>query len=109
MCNQLQEKVIIVGEAYRYIKIMLLVKTPLQKNREVAHSGKWASALTIIISQLFIVQEKPLQLPVLEIETLIYIFRPTLKHQRPQEEKQKQFSSLNEWYNRGIQAAVSKV
>ncbi|XP_078355230.1 pre-mRNA-splicing factor SLU7-like [Oculina patagonica] len=32
--------------------------------------------------------------------------RPTLKHQRPQEEKQKQFSALNEWYNRGLQAAA---
>ncbi|XP_020627082.1 pre-mRNA-splicing factor SLU7-like [Orbicella faveolata] len=32
--------------------------------------------------------------------------RPTLKHQRPQEEKQKQFSSLNEWYNRGTQAVA---
>ncbi|XP_022800095.1 pre-mRNA-splicing factor SLU7-like [Stylophora pistillata] len=27
--------------------------------------------------------------------------RPTLKHQRPQEEKQKQFSAINEWYKRG--------
>ncbi|KAF7278273.1 hypothetical protein GWI33_008629 [Rhynchophorus ferrugineus] len=27
---------------------------------------------------------------------------PTLKHQRPQEEKQKQFSSIDEWYKRGL-------
>ncbi|CAH1155122.1 unnamed protein product [Phaedon cochleariae] len=27
---------------------------------------------------------------------------PTLKHQRPQEEKQKQFSSIDEWYDRGV-------
>lgn len=27
---------------------------------------------------------------------------PTLKHQRPQEEKQKQFSGISEWYNRGV-------
>lgn len=27
---------------------------------------------------------------------------PTLKHQRPQPEKQKQFSSIDEWYNRGV-------
>nr|XP_058940781.1 pre-mRNA-splicing factor SLU7-like [Pocillopora verrucosa] len=27
--------------------------------------------------------------------------RPTLKHQRPQEEKQKQFSGITEWYKRG--------
>ncbi|KAJ8961602.1 hypothetical protein NQ314_005919 [Rhamnusium bicolor] len=27
---------------------------------------------------------------------------PTLKHQRPQEEKQKQFSDIHEWYNRGV-------
>ncbi|KAJ8684415.1 hypothetical protein QAD02_020207 [Eretmocerus hayati] len=26
---------------------------------------------------------------------------PTLKHQRPQPEKQKQFSNIDEWYNRG--------
>ncbi|KAJ8254630.1 hypothetical protein GJAV_G00195170 [Gymnothorax javanicus] len=29
--------------------------------------------------------------------------RPTLKHQRPQEEKQKQFSAIGEWYKRGVQ------
>ncbi|XP_014467717.1 PREDICTED: pre-mRNA-splicing factor Slu7-like [Dinoponera quadriceps] len=27
---------------------------------------------------------------------------PTLKHQRPQSEKQKQYSSINSWYNRGV-------
>lgn len=27
---------------------------------------------------------------------------PTLKHQRPQPEKQKQFSGIDEWYNRGV-------
>lgn len=27
---------------------------------------------------------------------------PTLKHQRPQPEKQKQFSAIDEWYNRGV-------
>ncbi|KAJ8957250.1 hypothetical protein NQ318_007814 [Aromia moschata] len=27
---------------------------------------------------------------------------PTLKHQRPQEDKQKQFSGIDEWYNRGV-------
>lgn len=29
---------------------------------------------------------------------------PTLKHQRPQPEKQKQYSSIDEWYNRGVDA-----
>ncbi|XP_039630176.1 pre-mRNA-splicing factor SLU7 [Polypterus senegalus] len=29
--------------------------------------------------------------------------RPTLKHQRPQEEKEKQFSAIGEWYKRGVQ------
>ncbi|XP_006002644.1 pre-mRNA-splicing factor SLU7 [Latimeria chalumnae] len=29
--------------------------------------------------------------------------RPTLKHQRPQIEKQKQFVSLGDWYKRGVQ------
>ncbi|XP_071375940.1 pre-mRNA-splicing factor SLU7-like [Centroberyx affinis] len=29
--------------------------------------------------------------------------RPTLKHQRPQEETQEQFSSIGEWYKRGVQ------
>ena len=35
---------------------------------------------------------------------------PTLKHQRPQPEKQKQFSGIDEWYNRGVDASkvVSK-
>ncbi|XP_053975413.1 pre-mRNA-splicing factor Slu7 [Hylaeus volcanicus] len=35
---------------------------------------------------------------------------PTLKHQRPQPEKQKQFSGIDEWYNRGVDAskAVTK-
>ena len=28
--------------------------------------------------------------------------RPTLKHQRPQPEKQKQYSSSGEWYKRGV-------
>lgn len=28
--------------------------------------------------------------------------RPTLKHQRPQDEKQTQFSQLGEWYKRGV-------
>ncbi|XP_030639790.1 pre-mRNA-splicing factor SLU7 isoform X2 [Chanos chanos] len=28
--------------------------------------------------------------------------RPTLKHQRPQEEKQKSFSAIGEWYKRGV-------
>lgn len=27
---------------------------------------------------------------------------PTLKHQRPQEDKQKSFSNLDEWYKRGV-------
>lgn len=27
---------------------------------------------------------------------------PTLKHQRPQEEKQKSYSRLDEWYKRGV-------
>ena len=35
------------------------------------------------------------------ITTLLLSFRPTLKHQRPQEDKQKQFSSINEWYKKG--------
>nr|XP_006823575.1 PREDICTED: pre-mRNA-splicing factor SLU7-like isoform X2 [Saccoglossus kowalevskii] len=30
--------------------------------------------------------------------------QPTLKHQRPQEEKIKRFSQLNEWYHRGVKA-----
>ncbi|EFN65330.1 Pre-mRNA-splicing factor Slu7 [Camponotus floridanus] len=30
---------------------------------------------------------------------------PTLKHQRPQPEKQRQFSSIDEWYNRGVDSA----
>ncbi|XP_043247811.1 pre-mRNA-splicing factor Slu7 [Colletes gigas] len=30
---------------------------------------------------------------------------PTLKHQRPQPEKQKQFSGIDEWYNRGVDAS----
>ncbi|XP_066505388.1 pre-mRNA-splicing factor SLU7 [Hoplias malabaricus] len=29
--------------------------------------------------------------------------RPTLKHQRPQEEKQRQFSVIGDWYKRGVQ------
>uniref|UniRef100_A0A667YSD0 Pre-mRNA-splicing factor SLU7 n=1 Tax=Myripristis murdjan TaxID=586833 RepID=A0A667YSD0_9TELE len=29
--------------------------------------------------------------------------RPTLKHQRPQQERQKQFSAIGEWYKRGVQ------
>nr|XP_013809078.1 PREDICTED: pre-mRNA-splicing factor SLU7-like [Apteryx mantelli mantelli] len=29
--------------------------------------------------------------------------RPTLKHQRPQPEKQKQYSSSGDWYKRGVQ------
>lgn len=28
--------------------------------------------------------------------------RPTLKHQRPQEEKQKHFNAINEWYKKGV-------
>ena len=35
------------------------------------------------------------------IATFLLSFRPTLKHQRPQEDKQKQFSSINEWYKKG--------
>ncbi|KAG7200868.1 hypothetical protein KM043_003231 [Ampulex compressa] len=30
---------------------------------------------------------------------------PTLKHQRPQPEKQKQFSGIDEWYKRGVDAS----
>ncbi|XP_063977774.1 pre-mRNA-splicing factor Slu7-like [Diachasmimorpha longicaudata] len=30
---------------------------------------------------------------------------PTLKHQRPQPEKQKEYSSLGEWYKRGVDAS----
>ncbi|KMQ97075.1 pre-mrna-splicing factor slu7-like protein [Lasius niger] len=35
---------------------------------------------------------------------------PTLKHQRPQPEKQRQYSSIDDWYNRGVDATrvVSK-
>uniref|UniRef100_A0A8C7ZSY6 Pre-mRNA-splicing factor SLU7 n=1 Tax=Oryzias sinensis TaxID=183150 RepID=A0A8C7ZSY6_9TELE len=32
--------------------------------------------------------------------------RPTLKHQRPQDENQKQFSAIGEWYKRGVQENV---
>ena len=28
--------------------------------------------------------------------------KPTLKHQRPQKEKQKEFSKINEWYKKGV-------
>ena len=35
------------------------------------------------------------------ITTFLLSFRPTLKHQRPQEDKQKQFSSINQWYKKG--------
>ncbi|KAJ8915828.1 hypothetical protein NQ315_004641 [Exocentrus adspersus] len=31
---------------------------------------------------------------------------PTLKHQRPQEDKQKQFSTINEWYKRGVDTSI---
>ncbi|ELV12288.1 Pre-mRNA-splicing factor SLU7 [Tupaia chinensis] len=34
--------------------------------------------------------------------------RPTLKHQRPQPEKQKQFSSSGEWYKRGVKEYLGK-
>ncbi|KAM0730446.1 Pre-mRNA-splicing factor SLU7 [Formica fusca] len=30
---------------------------------------------------------------------------PTLKHQRPQPEKQKQYNSIDDWYNRGVDGA----
>ena len=30
---------------------------------------------------------------------------PTLKHQRPQEEKQREYSRLDEWYKRGVDAS----
>ena len=42
----------------------------------------------------------------------LHFFRPTLKHQRPQEEKQQQFSSLNEWYKKGtkeVSEELSKI
>ncbi|XP_036404081.1 pre-mRNA-splicing factor SLU7 [Megalops cyprinoides] len=29
--------------------------------------------------------------------------RPTLKHQRPQQEKQRQYSAIGDWYKRGVQ------
>lgn len=29
--------------------------------------------------------------------------RPTLKHQRPQAEKHKEFTAIGEWYKRGVQ------
>lgn len=29
--------------------------------------------------------------------------RPTLKHQRPQEENEQHFSNITEWYKRGVQ------
>lgn len=32
--------------------------------------------------------------------------RPTLKHQRPQEERQKEFTYLGEWYKRGVEEAA---
>ena len=28
--------------------------------------------------------------------------RPSLKHQRPQDERQKEFSTINEWYQKGV-------
>ena len=34
--------------------------------------------------------------------------RPTLKHQRPQAEKQKQFNAIGEWYKRGVQEVSDK-
>lgn len=33
--------------------------------------------------------------------------RPTLKHQRPQEEKQKKFSAIGDWFKRGVQEVSS--
>uniref|UniRef100_A0A673TSK4 Pre-mRNA-splicing factor SLU7 n=1 Tax=Suricata suricatta TaxID=37032 RepID=A0A673TSK4_SURSU len=35
--------------------------------------------------------------------------RPTLKHQRPQPEKQKQYSSSGEWYKRGVKERPRRV
>ncbi|TWW55009.1 Pre-mRNA-splicing factor SLU7 [Takifugu flavidus] len=35
--------------------------------------------------------------------------RPTLKHQRPQDERQKQFNAIGEWYKRGVQDRPRKV
>ncbi|XP_077266881.1 pre-mRNA-splicing factor Slu7 [Temnothorax americanus] len=32
---------------------------------------------------------------------------PTLKHQRPQPEKQREFSSIDAWYNRGVDASLT--
>uniref|UniRef100_A0A3P9N9T1 Pre-mRNA-splicing factor SLU7 n=1 Tax=Poecilia reticulata TaxID=8081 RepID=A0A3P9N9T1_POERE len=32
--------------------------------------------------------------------------RPTLKHQRPQDENEKQFSTIGEWYKRGVQENI---
>lgn len=33
--------------------------------------------------------------------------RPTLKHQRPQEEKQDSFTAIGDWYKRGVQEVSS--
>uniref|UniRef100_A0A672TBZ4 Pre-mRNA-splicing factor SLU7 n=1 Tax=Sinocyclocheilus grahami TaxID=75366 RepID=A0A672TBZ4_SINGR len=33
--------------------------------------------------------------------------RPTLRHQRPQEENQKQFAPIGDWYKRGVQEVIS--
>ncbi|KAG8439098.1 hypothetical protein GDO86_005346 [Hymenochirus boettgeri] len=35
--------------------------------------------------------------------------RPTLKHQRPQDEKQKQFSLMGEWYKKGVKERPRRV
>jgi len=34
---------------------------------------------------------------------------PTLKHQRPQEERQKEYSGISEWYKKGSNAATGKI
>ncbi|KYQ46367.1 Pre-mRNA-splicing factor SLU7 [Trachymyrmex zeteki] len=34
---------------------------------------------------------------------------PTLKHQRPQPEKQKQYSSIDDWYNRGVDSSRTSI
>lgn len=68
----------------------------------------WSSGtyyVLIVISKFLVVQESNCSSLFLQILTP----RPSLSHQRPQEEKEKKLDGIGKWYKKGVQGkAVTK-
>ncbi len=43
------------------------------------------------------------------VHQIVLLSRPSLSHQRPQEDKEKRFDGVNKWYKRGIDSSKTAI